>query len=134
MLFRSGDAIGGIDDFNIDPDIKSVNPYTITTTGSNYFTIYVVLHTMSQKQIEKLDSKNICQIQEGVNRVAICIRQYLGTDTKGNKHEYGGVNLPAVEAIDINTLKEVYAPHRTKSNIDNFPTSYTLKGVMVYKA
>ena len=125
---EKGDAIGGIDDFNIEPDLNSINPYTTTATGSNYFTVYIVPPTMSQKQIDKLDSKNICRVQEDVNRLAVCIRQYLGTDTKGNKHEYGGVDLPVVEAIDINTLKEVYAPHRTKSNIDYFPVSYTPQG------
>lgn len=121
---ETGGAIGGIDDYKIEPEAGSDNPFLTTSSKDNKFTIYVVPSTMDAAQLAKLPSKNICMIEKGVKRAAVCIRQYLGTDANGEKDEYGGVELPAVEAVDINSLKEVPAPLRTKSNIDNFPVNY----------
>ncbi len=121
---EKGDAIAGIDDVNIEPDANCVNPFKKTSTDNNTFTVYVVPSTMSESKIAQLPSKNICRIEAGVNRAALCIREYLGTDINGNPDEYGGVELPSVQAININTLQEVKAPMRTTSNIDKFSGDY----------
>lgn len=115
---ETGSAIGGINDNEIVPDEGLDNPFVTTSTKENRFTIYVVPPTMDEAQIAKLSSKNICRVEAGVDKLAVCIRQYLGTDRDGNKDEYGGVELPAIRGIDIHSLKEVVAPARTQSNID----------------
>ena len=115
---EKGDAIGGVADNEITPDDGSVNPFSVTSTKENYFTVYVVPEGMPESQIEKIPSKNILKVKAGVERATIVIRQYLGVD------EYGGVELPAIEAIDINTLEDKQAPIRMNSNVTNFPVNY----------
>ncbi len=116
---ETGSAIGGINDYEIIPDDGSVNPFVTTSTGSNRFTIYVVPASMDETQVAKLPSKNICRVEAGVNRLAVCIRQYLGTDANGNKNEYGGVALPVISGVNIHSLEKVEAPERTESNINS---------------
>ncbi len=116
---ENGSAIGGINDYEIFPDAGSENPFVVTSTGNNRFTIYVVPVSMDEAQIAKLASKNICRVDAGVKRLAICIRQYLGTDANGEKDEYGGVELPVIKGINIHSLEEVQAPVRTESNINS---------------
>lgn len=121
---ETGTAIGGIDDYDIIPDEGCDNPFVVTSSKDNTFTIYVVPASMDETLIAQLPSKNICRAESGVNRLAVCIRHYLGTDGNGNKDEYGGVELPAIRGIDIHTLEEVAAPQRTTSNIDSFGPQY----------
>ena len=121
---ETGTAIGGIDDYDIIPDEGCDNPFVVTSSKDNTFTVYVVPASMDEALIAQLPSKNICRVESGVNRLAVCIRHYLGTDGNGNKDEYGGVELPAIRGIDIHTLEEVVAPLRTTSNIDSFGPQY----------
>ncbi len=114
---ETGDAVGGINDFEMQPDAGSVNPFVVTSAEANYFTLYVVPPTMSEEQIAKLPSKNICRIDANIRRLAICIRHYLGTNAQGEKHEFGGVEMPAIRGIDIHTLEEVNAPAHAETNI-----------------
>lgn len=113
-----GDAIDGIDDYNIIPDDGSDNPFVITSSKNNTFTIYVVPASMDDAQLAQLPSNNICKLNSRVKRAAVCIRQYLGVD------EYGGVELPAIEAINIHSLEDVQTPPRTESQISSFPSNY----------
>lgn len=117
---ETGTAIGGIDDYDIVPDEGCDNPFVVTSTKKNTFTVYIVPAIMDEAQIAKLPSKNICRIDKGVNRLAVCIRHYLGTDAEGESDEYGGVEMPAITGYDIHTLEEVKAPLRTASNINGF--------------
>ncbi len=122
---ETGTAIGGLDDFDIIPDEGCDNPFVTTSQREkNTFTLYIVPPTMDEAQIEKLPSKNICRIDKGVNRLAVCIRHYLGTDAAGNSDEYGGVALPAITGCDIHTLREVAAPQRAVSNINSFSETF----------
>ncbi len=114
---ETGDAVGGINDFEMVPDEGSVNPFVVTSAEANYFTLYVVPPTMDEEQIAKLPSKNICRIDADIRRLAICIRHYLGTNAAGEKDEFGGVKMPTIEGIDIHTLKEVDAPIHAETNI-----------------
>lgn len=114
---ETGSAIGGMNDVEIKPDEGSENPFCVTSDKKNKFTIYLVPPAMTEEQIQRLPSKNICRIDSGVNKLAVCIRHYLGNDGKGNSDEYGGVILPLIRAIDIKTLKEVAVPQRITSNV-----------------
>lgn len=114
---ETGSAIGGMNDVEINPDEGSENPFCVTSNKINNFTIYLIPPTMTDEQVKKLPSKNICRIDSGVNKLAVCIRHYLGQDGKGNSDEYGGVTLPLIRAIDIRTLKEVEVPQRITSNV-----------------
>lgn len=113
-----GDAIGGLADSEIVPDDGCVNPFAVPSSDSNTFTVYIVPANMSEDAIAKLQSKNICKISNNVKRATVILRQYLGTD------EYGGVELPAIEAVDITTMKEVAAPLRMNSNVVNYNVNY----------
>ena len=115
---EKGEAIGGLADNEITPDEGSVNPFEQTSDKTNYFTLYIVPSTMDAAKIARLGSNNVCVLKAGVNRAAVVVREYLG------EGETGGVELPAIHAIDINTLKEVKAPLRMNSNVTNFAVSY----------
>lgn len=113
----NGDVSGGLDDVDIVPDNGSVNPFKETSNEANYFTVYIVPPTMAEEQIAKLPSPNIIRIKEGIEKATLCLRQYIGTDANGVKHEYGGVKLPAITSFDINTLEEVKTPDYIDSNV-----------------
>ena len=114
---ETGDVFAGIDDQDISADKGSTNPFVKTTSGKNYFTIYVVPNGMSQSVIDKLGSKNVVKVAEGVNKVAIALRHYLGTTADGSqKDEYAGVELPAITALDMN-LHETSVPEHVASNV-----------------
>lgn len=115
----TGDAIGGIDDRNITPDPGCENPFEKTVSGEHTFTVYVVPSTVDEQTVNKLGLQNICRVDTNAERVAICVRQYLGTNPAGTEQdEYGGVDLPAISAIDVNTLKNTEVPEHVASNID----------------
>lgn len=114
---ETGDVFAGINDQDISADKGSTNPFVKTTSGKNYFTIYVVPNGMSQSVIDKLGSKNVVKVAEGVNKVAIALRHYLGTTADGSqKDEYAGVELPAITALDMN-LHETSVPEHVASNV-----------------
>lgn len=115
---ETGAAVGGINDYEIQPDGTDENPFIVTSEKDNRFTLYIVPSSMNESLIAKLPSKNIRRVDAGINRLAVCIRHYLGTDRNGEKDEYGGVELPQIKGIDIHTLEETPAPERTQSNID----------------
>lgn len=116
---EKGEAIGGFADNEIVPDQGSVNPFVVTSADQGSFTVFVVPSSMDDSKIAQLGSSNVCQVKEGVKRATLIIREYLGVD------EYGGVELPAIEAIDIHTMKEVAAPIRMNSNVTTFDVSYS---------
>lgn len=114
---ETGDVFAGIDDQDISADKGSTNPFVKTTLGKNYFTLYVVPNGTSQSVIDKLGSTNVVKVTEGVNKVAIALRHYLGTTADGSqKDEYAGVELPAITALDMN-LHETSVPEHVASNV-----------------
>lgn len=114
---ETGDVFSGINDQDISADNGSTNPFVKTTSGKNYFTLYVVPNGTSQSVIDKLDSKNVVKVTEGVNKVAIALRHYLGTTADGSqKDEYAGVELPAITALDMK-LHETSVPEHVASNV-----------------
>lgn len=114
---ETGDVFAGIDDQDISADKGSTNPFVKTTSGKNYFTLYVVPNGTSQSVIDKLGSEKVVKVTEGVNKVAIALRQYLGTTADGSqKDEYAGVELPAITALDMK-LHETSVPEHVASNV-----------------
>ena len=116
---EKGEAIGGFADNEIVPDAGSVNPFVVTSSDQGSFTVYVVPSSTDESQIARLGAANVCKIKEGVKRGTLIIREYLGVD------EYSGVELPAIEAVNIHTMEEVAAPIRMNSNVISFGTSYS---------
>ena len=89
---ETGDVFSGINDQDIPADKGSTNPFVKTTSGKNYFTIYVVPNGTPQSVIDKLGSEKVVKVAKGVNKVAIALRHYLGTTADGSqKDEYAGV-------------------------------------------
>lgn len=113
-----GSAVNGLADQDIIPDAGSVNPFVVTSTARNYFTVYVVPAEATEAQIKALGCPNIIRVPQGIERLAICERQYMGKD------EYGCVEMPAITAVDLNTGKSEVAPKRIESNVSNFPVNY----------
>ena len=116
---EKGEAIGGFADNEIVPDDGSVNPFVVTSPDQGSFTVYIAPSAMDDSQVRRLDSPNVCRVKEGVKRATIVVREYLGVD------EYGGVELPSIEAVDIHTMEEVAAPIRMNSNVTSFDVSYS---------
>lgn len=116
---EKGEAIGGFADNEIVPDDGSVNPFVVTSPDQGSFTVYIAPSAMDDGQVRRLGSPNVCRVKEGVKRATIVVREYLGVD------EYGGVELPSIEAVDIHTMEEVAAPIRMNSNVTSFDVSYS---------
>lgn len=115
---ETGDAIGGINDVEIVPDKGSVNPFRETTAGTGRFHIYVLPEDTDEGFISRLGSANICKVKKDVKKVAIFVRQYLGTDASGkNSDEFGGVELPAISAVDIATGENTDVPTHEYCNV-----------------
>ena len=115
---ETGDVISGMSDFEIVPDEGSVNPFVQTSTAKNSFTVYIVPANITDAQVAQLHSKNIIHLGDSIHKACLIIREYLGVD------EFGGVELPAIQAYDINTMKEVPAPIRGTSNMWREPAPF----------
>ena len=59
--------------------------------------------------------KNVCEFPEDVNMVSIFMRLYLAKQYSGD--EYGGVDMPAIQAFNVTTGEEVDFPKREVCNI-----------------
>lgn len=115
---ETGDVISGMSDFEIVPDEGSVNPFVQTSTAKNSFTVYIVPANITDAQVAQLHSKNIIHLGDSIHKACLIIREYLGVD------EFGGVELPAIQAYDINTMVEVPAPIRGTSNMWREPAPF----------
>lgn len=114
----NGSAIGGIDDVSIEPDEGSVNPFRVTTSQAGRFTVYLVPEKLAGEFRDRFKPRNLCVVKDGVRKVSVMVRQYLGTDATGADHdEYGGVDLPLITALDPVTGKEVALPEHIVSNV-----------------
>lgn len=107
--------MSSIEDVNIQPDDSFINPYVKETAdyGSNGYTIYVI--PSSTPADLRASMKNICEFPDTLNMVSVFMRLYLAKQYSGD--EYGGVEMPAIQAFDITTGKEVEFPKREKCNI-----------------
>lgn len=100
-----GEVIDGLDDVNVLPDDGYINPYNITTSSTdNKFTIYLVREGTDLSLLPNVKEENVCYFNDDIECVSICLRQYLG------EGEYGGVELPMIEGVELSTGKIVDAP------------------------
>ena len=105
-----GEVIDGLDDVNVSPDDGYINPYNTTTSSTdNRFTIYLVKEGTDLSLLPDVKEENVCYFNEDVECVSVCLRQYLG------EGEFGGVELPAIEGVDLNTGDIVDAPEAVTS-------------------
>ena len=107
--------VSSIEDVNIQPDDSSINPYVKETDdyGANGYTIYII--PANTPASARASMKNVCEFPEDVNMVSIFMRLYLAKQYSGD--EYGGVDMPAIQAFDVTTGEEVDFPKREKCNI-----------------
>ncbi len=115
---ENGEVISGMSDFQIKPDKGCVNPFVETSTAKNTYTVYIVPATATDEQIAKIESENIIKLGEGIKKACLMIREYLGID------EYGGVDMPVIQAFDMKTMKEELAPARGTSGIWRDPAPF----------
>lgn len=105
-----GEVIDGLDDVNVTPDDGCINPYNTTTDSTNNkFTIYLVKEGTDLSLLKDVKEENVCYFNDAVECVSICLRQYLG------EGEYGGVELPTIEGVDLTTGAIVDAPKAVTS-------------------
>ncbi len=115
---ETGTAIGGINDVYIEPEEGSVNPFRVSTSRTGRFTVYLVPEKLADDFKKSWSPDNICIVGDGVRKVSVMIRQYLGTDASGeNYDEYGGVGLPLISALNPVTGEEVELPEHILSNV-----------------
>ena len=90
--------VSSIEDVNIQPDDSSINPYVKETDdyGANGYTIYII--PANTPASARASMKNICEFPEDVNMVSIFMRLYLAKQYSGD--EYGGVDMPAIQAFN----------------------------------
>ena len=107
--------VSSIEDVNIQPDDSSINPYVKETDdyGANGYTIYII--PANTPASARASMKNICEFPEDVNMVSIFMRLYLAKQYSGD--EYGGVDMPAIQAFNVTTGEEVDFPKREVCNI-----------------
>ncbi len=115
---ENGEVISGMSDFEIKPDEGCVNPFVVSSDAKNTYTVYIVPATATEEQIAKIPSENIIKLGDGIKKACLMIREYLGID------EYGGVEMPAIQAFDMNTMEEKTAPLRGVSGIWKDPAPF----------
>lgn len=104
-----------IEDTNIQPDDNSINPYVKETDDykANSYTVYII--PKSTPASARGDMKNICEFPDDLEMVSVFMRNYLAQQYGGD--EFGGVDMPAIQAFDVTTGKDVAFPKREKCNI-----------------
>lgn len=105
-----GEVIDGLDDVHVSPDEGYINPYNTTTSSTdNRFTIYLVKEGTDLSLLPNVNEENVCYFNDDIECVSICLRQYLG------EGEYGGVELPIIEGVELSTGKIIEAPEAVVS-------------------
>lgn len=116
---NTGDAVGGLNDYEIAPDKGGVNPFVNSAGRHDEFTVYVVPATATAEQVARLDCANIITMPADVSKAAIVMRHYLGEDGNGAYDEFGGVELPKITAFDLREGKPAECPEHVESNVSN---------------
>lgn len=109
----------GIEDVDITPDQGSVNPYVteMEDYGKNAYTIHII--PSSTPEALRASLSNICEFPDTLEMVSVFMRLYLAEQYSGEEH--GGVDMPAIQAFDVTTGKEVAFPKHQPCNIENIP-------------
>lgn len=100
--------LGSIEDFNIDPNTGSKNPFLEDgVTGSNYFEVNAIPYS-----VEASKYKNTIVFPANTERVTVLLRIYFNGINHGA--DFGGVELPKITYFDINTGKDIGEAPRAK--------------------
>ncbi|WP_165156490.1 hypothetical protein [Parabacteroides sp. ZJ-118] len=107
--------MSSIEDVNIQPDENAINPYVTETSdyASNGYTVYII--PAGTPASMRASMKNVCEFPDDLNMVSIFMRLYLAKQYSGD--EYGGAEMPAIQAFDVTTGKDVEFPKREVCNI-----------------
>lgn len=109
---RTTEPFGSIEDFKIEPEAGSQNPFLKEgVTGSNYFEINVIPNT-----IDSTKYKNRIVFSSSTTlapRITFLLRIYFNGIEHGT--DFGGVNLPKITYFDTTTGKEIGEAPRAKS-------------------
>lgn len=91
--------------------------------------MYLVPENLSEEFKSRYSPRNMCVVKDGVRKVCVMVRQYLGTDAAGKEQdEYGGVDLPLIEAVDPASGRVVEMPEHIVSNVYSATSNvYVLK-------
>lgn len=107
--------MSSIEDVNIQADDSSINPYVKETEDykANGYTIYII--PASTPTNSRASMKNICEFPDSLTMVSVFMRNYLAQQYGGD--EFGGVEMPSIQAFDVVTGKDVAFPKREKCKI-----------------
>lgn len=106
---RTTEMLASIEDFNIDPESGSANPFSDAgVTGTNYFEVNAIPSTADGSKY-----KNPIEFPAGTERVTVLLRIYF--NSLDHAHDFGGVALPEITYFDVNTGKDLGKAPRAKS-------------------
>lgn len=106
---RTTARLGSIEDFNIDPESASGNPFRQEgVTGPNYFEVNAIPGTADASRY-----KNTIVFPAGTERITVLLRIYFNDISHGA--DFGGVALPEITYFDVNTGKDIGMAPRAKS-------------------
>lgn len=106
---RTTERLGSIEDFNIEPETGSENPFKKEgVTGSNYFEINAIPSSADASKF-----KNTITFPANTERITVLLRMYFNDIIHGS--DFGGVELPKITYFDVNTGEDIGEAPRAKS-------------------
>lgn len=107
--------VSSIEDVNIQQNEGSINPYVKETENytENGYTLYII--PASTPASLRASMKNVCEFPDSLEMVSVFMRLYLAQQYSGEEH--GGTEMPAIQAFDVRTGKEVAFPKHERCNI-----------------
>ena len=106
---RTTERFGSIEDFNIEPESGSSNPFKQEgVSGSNYFEVNAIPSTANASNY-----KNTITFPANTERLTVLLRIYFNSIEHGD--DFGGVELPEITYFDVNTGKDIGKAARSKS-------------------
>lgn len=106
---RTTARIGSIEDFNIEPESGSQNPFQKEgVSGANFFEVNVIPNTADASKY-----KNAIVFDAQTERITALLRIYFNDIDHGA--DFGGVEPPKITYFDTNTGKDIGEAPRAKS-------------------
>ena len=106
---RTTERFGSIEDFNIEPESGSGNPFNREgVTGSNYFEINAIPNTADASKY-----KNCIVFPANTERLTVLLRIYFNDIDHGA--DFGGVDLPKITYFDTKSGQDIGEAPRAKS-------------------
>ncbi len=106
---RTTERFGSIEDFNIEPEQGSRNPFREGgVTGSNYFVVNAVPNTA-----DSINYNNRIVFPANTERLTVLLRIYFNDIDHGP--DFGGVEPPKITYFDMKTGKDIGEAPRAKA-------------------